>query len=403
MGMNWLFKQWTFALKMGLSFLCILLLGFGLTLPQGAVHSNSKNKNAPLIPNSEAPAFYVSIQPIFLPADYANLPDCPQKKTLGILIFKYGHGLDWIHWFKSMHHQQRLPSPKVFESLTKDSNLVASAPFLPIHLRSLKPIPQNWFSALPSLHFHSNNLFHRYAFGDSKQNQGLISGHFGYSLRNHLPVKPLILNAAKSTLRFAFPAFILSCMVGLVLGLVSTYLRFPVLPMFLISIIPSYVLGAFVFLAFDWGGSTLPPTVENENIVQIIKAYSLPILTLVLVHSSLLSAHIHFWMQEETKHDYYRTALAKGLRPLHALFVHALRAILPLILTFFLQRFPLILSGTVVVEVMFEVPGFGRLAWVAVSENDQPIVLGCMLLASVLAWITVFLNGLFQSNPRNEL
>ncbi len=101
MGMNWVFKQWTFALKMGLSFLCILLLGFGLTLPQGAVHSNSKNKNAPLIPNSDAPAFYVSLQPNILPSDYAALPNCPQKKTLGILIFKYGHGLDWIGYIGS--------------------------------------------------------------------------------------------------------------------------------------------------------------------------------------------------------------------------------------------------------------------------------------------------------------
>lgn len=400
MGINWPIKLCTFALKMGVSFLCILLLGYALTLPQGAVSLYSENHHAS-VNISEAPAFYVSLQPSGLPSAFVSLPECPQKKTLGILILKYGHALDWIHWFKSMNNLNQLPSNEVFESLIQDTVLGASASVLPIHLRNLKPRKWPWYEALPAVQFHSNNQFHTYVFGDSKQ-KGLISGNLGNSYRNHLPVKPLILNAAKSTIQFALPAFIISCAIGLVLGLISTYLRAPVFLVFLVSIIPSYVLGAFVFLVFDWGGTASPPTLETGDFFQITKAYFLPILTLVLVHSSLFSAHIQFWLQGETRRDYFRTALAKGIGPFQALLIHAMRATLPLIITFFLHRFPLVLSGTVVVEVMFGVPGFGRLAWLAVLEKDQPIVLGCMLLASILAWITVLLNGLFKASPKIE-
>jgi peptide/nickel transport system permease protein len=78
--------------------------------------------------------------------------------------------------------------------------------------------------------------------------------------------------------------------------------------------------------------------------------------------------------------------------------MHALRAALNLVVAFFVQRLPLIISGTVIIEVMFGVPGFGRLAWLAVLENDQPLVLGCLLLAALFAWASVYLHSVFSKN-----
>jgi len=112
------------------------------------------------------------------------------------------------------------------------------------------------------------------------------------------------------------------------------------------------------------------------------------------INAGIFAAHFQTWIKAETLRPFFKTALAKGLSPLMALLVHALRAALGLILTFFVQRLPLLLSGTVVIEVMFGIPGFGRLAWLGVLENDSSVVLGCLLLAALAGWVSVYLNGL---------
>lgn len=394
MGMVWILRQFTLSLKMGLALACILGLGFALTQHSASSHG-FEAKPAFHGQNSKMlPLFFLSFQPFALPSAFAKLPSGAHKQQLGNLMLRYGQEQDWLDWFGAALQQPKLPSPETLQKLYDEPEIAPTLPFLPEKLHRLRARSIPWYAYLPRPFFHSQNQFQVWLWGDAKQRRGLLRGDLGFSQTNGLPVLELVLNAASKTLLFSVFSMLLGMGLGLFLALLAVHKNWPSIPFFLFSVVPSFLVGAFVFLIFDWGGAESPGLNLSNGLFAFLLAYKLPLITLTLINAGIFAAHFQTWIKAETLRPFFKTALAKGLSPLMALLVHALRAALGLILTFFVQRLPLLLSGTVVIEVMFGIPGFGRLAWLGVLENDSSVVLGCLLLAALAGWVSVYLNGL---------
>ncbi len=110
----------------------------------------------------------------------------------------------------------------------------------------------------------------------------------------------------------------------------------------------------------------------------------LPALALGLVRCGAVVRFVRNGMLEVLQQDYIRTARAKGLRPARVLWVHALRnAIIPIV-----QRLgftlPALLSGAVIIEVIFSWPGVGQLVYMAMLQRDYPLILAATALSAAL-------------------
>jgi peptide/nickel transport system permease protein len=109
----------------------------------------------------------------------------------------------------------------------------------------------------------------------------------------------------------------------------------------------------------------------------------LPALTLGIAGGGWYSRMMRSSMIEVLRHDYIRTARAKGLSGLKVVLVHGLRnAILPVVAMIGLDV-GIFMSGAVVVESVFGWPGIGQLAWLAIQRIDIPIIMGVTLVAAV--------------------
>jgi peptide/nickel transport system permease protein len=110
----------------------------------------------------------------------------------------------------------------------------------------------------------------------------------------------------------------------------------------------------------------------------------LPTFTLASIYMALIARMTRASMLEVLGEDYVRTARAKGLAETTVLFRHALRNAAVPVITVIGTGFALLISGVVVTESVFNIPGLGRLSVDAVLARDYPVIQGMILLTSAL-------------------
>ena len=105
---------------------------------------------------------------------------------------------------------------------------------------------------------------------------------------------------------------------------------------------------------------------------------------------------------ENLGQDYVRTAFAKGLREKRVIFVHALRNSLIPIATTFGQNITLLVTGSFLIETIFDIDGFGLLGLTSVFDRDYPVVMGIIFLTSLLLLLGNILSDLLVAavDPR---
>jgi ABC-type dipeptide/oligopeptide/nickel transport system permease component len=146
-------------------------------------------------------------------------------------------------------------------------------------------------------------------------------------------------------------------------------------------------------LKLDW-----LPVSERGSLQNLI----LPALTLSIGLSSVLLQITRGSMIEVLNEDYLRTARAKGASFFRLWFKHALRnALMPVITVAGLQ-FGAVLTGTVIVETVFDWPGIGTLLFQAIQQRDYPLVQGCVLVvASIYVLVNLLTDVAYAAaNPR---
>jgi peptide/nickel transport system permease protein len=155
-------------------------------------------------------------------------------------------------------------------------------------------------------------------------------------------------------------------------------------------------LGLILILLFSVRLKWLPVSGRGEGFEESAKALILPGVTLGTAYAATLMRLLRSSLLEVLNQDFIRTARAKGLRDRAVLVRHALRnALIPVITVAGLQ-IGFLLSGSVIVEVVFSWPGVGRLVVDAIGARDYPIVQAAVvLLATALILINLIVDIIY--------
>ena len=238
---------------------------------------------------------------------------------------------------------------------------------------------------------------------------------FGYSFVTRQPVWPDLLSRLPVTLSLAIGAAILWLFFGLATGVISALRRGSLLDRAAMGIslggvsLPIFFTGMLALTIFSYQlkwtapGGTYTPIEENP--AKWFYALLLPWLVLALQFSAQYARLTRAGMLETMGEDYIRTARAKGLPERDVTLRHGLRAALTPILTIFGLDFGILLGGAVLTESVFSLPGMGKYAVDAITNNDLPKVLGVTMMAAFFVVIANLIVDLLYAvvDPRVRL
>jgi peptide/nickel transport system permease protein len=222
---------------------------------------------------------------------------------------------------------------------------------------------------------------------------GMLRGDFGVSLISGTPVLQMIASRMEPTISLAVTTITLSVIIAVPLGVIAAWKQGTLIDRFvmLLSVVgfsvPVFVIG-YVFISFFAMELRWFPVQGFRSITQglgpFLERITLPTLTLTLLYVALIARITRTSMLEILNEDYIRTAHAKGLSERRVLMRHALRNCSVPIITVIGIGFALIISGVVVTESVFNLPGLGRLTVDAVLARDYPVIQAVILLASLV-------------------
>lgn len=225
----------------------------------------------------------------------------------------------------------------------------------------------------------------------------IVRGDLGTSIFSQLPVSTLMAQRLEPTLSLMVLTLLISISLAVPMGVVAAAKQGSWIDRLVMTAavfgfsVPVFVVGyvlAWLFaLQLDW----LPVqgyTPLSEGPVPWFKNLVLPALALAGVYTALLARITRTAMIEVLSQDYVRTARAKGLGQRPILFVHALKNAAVPIVTVIGLGIALLVSGAVVTETVFAIPGLGRLVVDAILRRDYPVIQGVILVFS-LAYVLI--------------
>jgi len=225
-----------------------------------------------------------------------------------------------------------------------------------------------------------------------------VFGHFnlGYSYYSNAPVKELILDRLPATLSLVFGGAIVWLVAGVAVGIVSairarTRLDRASMGTALVLVsAPEYWLGLVALYLFseDIGKVPIFPGAGSyvgltTDPVKWFESLILPWLVVAAGTAAIYARLVRGNMIETMSEDYIRTARAKGLSERRVVLRHGLRAAINPVVTVIGLDIGVLLGSSVLVETVFQIPGIGRLNYVAITHADFPIVQGTVVLAAL--------------------
>lgn len=240
---------------------------------------------------------------------------------------------------------------------------------------------------------------------------GVLQGDLGESLRIQQPVLGLIKEKLPVTLQLASMAMLVSLLIGVPAGVISAVAKDSVWD-YLANILglwglstPNFWLGILMILLFSVSLGWLPASgyvSPFEDLSANLAAMVMPAFVLGGGLAAVLMRHTRSAMLQVLGSDYVRTARAKGLNERTVVLKHALRNALTPIITLGALEFGTLLSGAVLTEQVFSIPGFGKLIVDAVFNRDYSVVQGVVLFTSSVYIVLNLLADMayFFVNPR---
>jgi peptide/nickel transport system permease protein len=220
----------------------------------------------------------------------------------------------------------------------------------------------------------------------------VLQGDLGSSLRNNEPVLGTLLLRFPLTLELALLSVVLSAAVAVPLGVISAVRRnspldFVVRLVAMVGLsVPNFWLAAMLLLltsvVFRWQPDLrLVPFWQDPltNLSQLL----MPTVALSLALMAIVMRMTRSSMLEVLRQDYMQTARAKGLMPRVIMVRHALKNAFIPVLTVLGIQLGALLGGTVVIEVIFGLPGLGRLLVEGMTARDYPVIQGTVLFIAV--------------------
>ena len=217
----------------------------------------------------------------------------------------------------------------------------------------------------------------------------ILQGNLGNSIASGRPVAEVVIERIPATLELGIPAFFLSLLLSVPLGIVAALKRnqFTDRVIMTVSLIghslPVFIIGILLIYMFsvNW---RLFPTFGRGDFANLV----LPTIALTVYPLTILVRLTRSSMLEVLNETYIQTAKAKGLSPRRVITVHALRNALIPVVTIVGLQIAGIISGSAIVETVFSWPGIGWLAVQSIGSRDYPIIQAIVLL-SALSFSTV--------------
>ena len=299
-----------------------------------------------------------------------------------------------------------------------------------ISFDSLEISKTKWKTFIPSINWYGiNSQYHWWVFGDmfhskKSQRKGIIRGDFGVSYKDSQPISKKIWNKVGISFTLSLLSIFIAYLISLPLGIFSAINKDSnsekgiSLILFILYSLPSFFVGTVLLLLFAnpdillWfpeSGIKDPITFNEdwsifnlERINHQLPYLVLPLITLTYGSFAFLSRIMRVGMIEIVSQDYIRTARAKGLSENKVIFKHALRNSLLPIITVFAAIFPTCIGGSVIIEVIFSIPGMGTEIFNAVLNYDYPMIVSFFTLIGFLTMVGYLVSDILYAvvDPR---
>jgi peptide/nickel transport system permease protein len=224
-----------------------------------------------------------------------------------------------------------------------------------------------------------------------------LSGNLGRSTQDQLPVTTILAQRLPVTLELTVLAMLVAVTVGVLAGIVAAVRRgraadYVATGFGLAGLsIPHFWLGLLAILLFSVTLRWLPASGYvpfTEDPVGNLQRMLLPTLVLGMGFAAVLMRQTRSAMLSALSADYVRTARSKGLPERAVVGVHALRNSLTTVVTVLGLQLGALISGAVVTEQIFVIPGFGKLTVDAVLTRNYPVI-QAVVLVTVTAYVVI--------------
>jgi oligopeptide transport system permease protein len=217
-----------------------------------------------------------------------------------------------------------------------------------------------------------------------------LHGNFGPSIKQRgRMVTDVIVDGMKTSARIGIIALVIATVAGVLLGALAALKRNSI-PDKIIMVMttafvsmPSFIMGSLLLILFCITLGWLPANGASKG------GLILPVITLALYPMSYITRLTRSSMLDVLGQDYIRTAKAKGVSERNVILKHALKNSLIPVITYFGPELAYIVTGSLVVEQIFAVPGIGRYFVSSITGRDYPLIMGTTI---VLASLIVIMN-----------
>jgi oligopeptide transport system permease protein len=235
---------------------------------------------------------------------------------------------------------------------------------------------------------------------------GALHFDFGPSLKQRgREVTTIIMDGMKTSAKLGVIALILATVLGILLGALAALRRNTIIDRFIMVLttafvsMPSFIMGSLLLILFSIQLGWLPANGAAEG------GLILPVVTLALYPMSYITRLTRSSMLDVLGQDYIRTAKAKGGSERNVLLHHALKNSLIPVITYFGPELAYIVTGSLVVEQIFAVPGIGRAFVNSITGRDYTLIMGTtVVLASLIVVMNLVSDILYKVvDPRITL
>jgi peptide/nickel transport system permease protein len=220
---------------------------------------------------------------------------------------------------------------------------------------------------------------------------GLLHGDLGISIFTNLPVSKLIAQRVEPTITLTISTLVISVLAAIPMGVLAAWKaggwidRLVMVFAVIGFSVPSFVLAYLLIYVFAISTDLLPVqgfVSIGNGFWPFLSHIAMPSFALGMIFAALIARMTRASMLDVLAQDYIRTAQAKGLSNDRVLIGHALKNAAVPIVTVIGVSLALLISGVVVTETVFAIPGLGRLTVDAILRRDYPIIQGIILVFS---------------------
>lgn len=279
--------------------------------------------------------------------------------------------------------------------------------------KGLMSQPDPYAKYFPTIHFHgTDSQYHRWI-------SGFLAGDFGISYQDKRPVAESFSDALSRTLTISLLAIFLSFGIAIPLGVFSAVEKgskkenYITTGLFLLYSLPTFWIATMLVVFFcggdylDWFPAPGAPPIPDDapvlyKIGEGLYRLILPLFCWTYGSLAFISRQMRGGILNNLPLDYVTTARAKGLDEQAVIWKHVFKNSLLPVVTLIAAIFPLTISGSFVIETIFNIPGMGKLSLDALYSRDYPVIFTVMMFTAILTMLGNLVSDLIYAllDPR---